>query len=877
MGPLRWGAATAVLLCASPALAQQGSIQVSTSTQITTGDPLRRGAMHTLEPDVGLTVFQPGLRFGTLELDLHVTRRWDLPHVGRAAFALRDVKAKGLTWSVEGGDAQLTAALSEYGFSNLFAPPVSFNGLGVSGVGRRASIRAAAGRVTALRNIFGSDPETLDQTIAVVQASVRPHARLELVGRGARVRTLDLEEFTYFVESSVDAGAGVRVLVTPSLQLVADGGLTRFRRRGAPDAERRPSWLAGARWAGAHGWLQINAQHFPAGQFPVVNFTLNDSEGLFAAGEYDLFSILRLFGGWQALRTNVHPDAAEQGLVARPEGTAERAFGGLRMQVGGRAFLTVRVEEGDRTSRFARFSTGFASNTGVATAEWQSTFSRWNVFGRYERRENVDIGRQAATFTQHDASLHFYYSLPASTQVFGSGMFTRREGFNGDGHTFWQFSGGGQFRLPGQNLYLRAEALTSQQLDIASRRVAPRQALNVGLSGQLTPRTSVGLDVFVDRAPLDFAEASPWLTRSMVRLTRSFPTGAARAVSGPATGERARRIGSVAGLAFVDWNANGVPDPGEEAAGGIVFTLGGLGTVTTGELGRFQFVGVPAGPQTVALDTTQLPVSYDAPSEPTLNVDVRHNEAVEVAFGVIPLGTIQGGVYHDANRTGKLDEGDQPLDEAVVILDEGARSELVRQGRYRFDAVRAGRHTVQLLAETLPDGSTISGDATLPAEMDRSHMTVDATFLVNVEKRPEIRRVFPARPPAAAGRAPDAPPRQPQARGAPGRAAVPPASPARPSAQAARRAASRTTPVTAVAPAAYAIQVAALRSPRLVDALIHRLTSRGHPVILVPPGAGAEPPLYRVRVGPFETRNAALEAAAGLERDEGLKGWITAR
>jgi len=165
---------------------------------------------------------------------------------------------------------------------------------------------------------------------------------------------------------------------------------------------------------------------------------------------------------------------------------------------------------------------------------------------------------------------------------------------------------------------------------------------------------------------------------------------------------------------FADWNANGQPDAGEEVLEGIPIALGTVSHVTTGRDGQFSFLNVPAGVQLVRLDLHALPVDFDAPAATDITVELSRGESRRVAFGLLPLAGIHGRVFEDSNRNGTLDPGEPPVDGAVVVLDGGQRSELARKGQFRFEAVRAGDHRLLLLKESLPEGSTIVGEATCP-------------------------------------------------------------------------------------------------------------------------------------------------------------------
>ena len=203
--------------------------------------------------------------------------------------------------------------------------------------------------------------------------------------------------------------------------------------------------------------------------------------------------------------------------------------------------------------------------------------------------------------------------------------------------------------------------------------------------------------------------------------------------------------GTIVGSVFADWNGNGMPDPGEDALAGIPVRLGASSNVISSRNGQFSFLNVPVGTHDVGLDLNAVPVDYDAPAAPDVTVDVARDETRRIALALIPLGTIAGRVVQDANRNGKVDADDPVIEDVVITLDAGARSELARNGGFSFTAVRAGAHTLQLLKESLPDGAAVVGETMISASITREQPRVDVVFLVGLEKRPEIRRVFKSR------------------------------------------------------------------------------------------------------------------------------------
>ena len=147
----------------------------------------------------------------------------------------------------------------------------------------------------------------------------------------------------------------------------------------------------------------------------------------------------------------------------------------------------------------------------------------------------------------------------------------------------------------------------------------------------------------------------------------------------------------------------------------------------------------------VGLDLGALPIDYDAPAIPRLQVALSGRDTRQVAFGLIPLGSIRGRVVRDTNSNGTADRNEPAIEGAVVVLDGGRRSERSKRGQYAFEAVQSGEHTVTLLADSLPEGALIAGEATQVATLGRKSMSVDVPFVVSLEARAEIETSFPDR------------------------------------------------------------------------------------------------------------------------------------
>jgi hypothetical protein len=328
--------------------------------------------------------------------------------------------------------------------------------------------------------------------------------------------------------------------------------------------------------------------------------------------------------------------------------------------------------------------------------------------------------------------------------------------------------------------------------------------------------------------------------------------------------------GSVIGAVFADWNANGIQDPGDAALENIPIRLANLGSANTTRNGEFAFVNVPVGLLQVSVDLTSLPVDFDPPIVAQVQLNLGRGESKKITFGLVPLGSVGGRVIHDVNGNGQADPGEPSIDGAVLTLDGGARSEVVRRGSFRFDAIRSGDHRVELLSDSLPEGAVIVGEPTAVVSIGREAVTASAQFLVKIQPRPEVRRVFPpgnkAAPPA----------REPGGRTArpAGTPASPPTGPVRGERPSRAAVAPSAKPSSSATDEEFAIQIAAVSDPIRARRLVEQLRSKGHQAYVVEPSSSDSDAPYRIRIGGFSSRPAAHRAAQALERERGQKVWV---
>lgn len=192
------------------------------------------------------------------------------------------------------------------------------------------------------------------------------------------------------------------------------------------------------------------------------------------------------------------------------------------------------------------------------------------------------------------------------------------------------------------------------------------------------------------------------------------------------------RAATIAGLAYVDANNNGVKDPGETGIAGVTINLSGFTadgpvskSATTDANGAYAFTNLVPG--TYGIQETQ-PAAYldgkDAVGSGggTLANDQVSNIALASGtndqnnnFGELAPSSLAGYVYADANNNGVKDPGETGISGVTIALsgsdDLGAVSKTATtdaNGFYQFQNLRPG---VYGLAETQPSGYLDGKDA----------------------------------------------------------------------------------------------------------------------------------------------------------------------
>ncbi|NLC52512.1 MAG: hypothetical protein GX770_00905 [Firmicutes bacterium] len=162
-------------------------------------------------------------------------------------------------------------------------------------------------------------------------------------------------------------------------------------------------------------------------------------------------------------------------------------------------------------------------------------------------------------------------------------------------------------------------------------------------------------------------------------------------------------MASISGVVYLDTNANGRFDEGDKPLSGIRIRVDGS-TTASNEKGEYLFANLDPGIYRVEFHLPSLPANYTPVTGPQL-IRLREQENFFIDFAVTANGSVSGKVFIDRNANGLPDEGEKTLSWVGVVLDEGEQKVFTAEdGRFYFEGIPLGTHTLTLDRESLPDG-----------------------------------------------------------------------------------------------------------------------------------------------------------------------------
>lgn len=400
------------------------------------------------------------------------------------------------------------------------------------------------------------------------------------------------------------------------------------------------SWLGALGWRGADARAQLNAML--SGRDGA-----DDHAGVWLDGDIRTGRLVHTAGAF-------HMDEdlfwGTQAMASDMQGGYYRATFQSRQWLldGGFDYVAPVTGDGTDTVYFTGYSRYQYSSTlgaGGGANLRNSDTTAWSAFAFVDRENRWGLGRSQLDYATDDDRSNAQLTL---NQTWRSGPSTRfstavtvgRDEFDGRGTNIFGLAvnGGGNLR---SDMMLVFDA----SWDTGSGRESYDSLLgNVALNWNFLRGFSLGANYYVNRTsgrlPLEVESPIPgqpaFVERDLqdqgiyVSLRYDWQAGTRFA---PLGGPADRGAGRIAGILYLDDNANGRQDAGEVGAPNVVILLNGRFAARTDVDGRFEFPAVASGTHVLTVVTDNLPLPWIFPQTQGVSVKVGVRDQLFVPLG----------------------------------------------------------------------------------------------------------------------------------------------------------------------------------------------------------------------------------------------------
>jgi hypothetical protein len=182
-----------------------------------------------------------------------------------------------------------------------------------------------------------------------------------------------------------------------------------------------------------------------------------------------------------------------------------------------------------------------------------------------------------------------------------------------------------------------------------------------------------------------------------------------------------------------DVRGRAIDQAGYPVSGALV-RLGPYSTITD-DAGEYEFTRVPDGQFELAIDKDKLPAAYASDETPQA-LSVTRGTRKNIDLLVVPLNTIRGRVYVDADKNGWFDDGEGVPN--VVIALNGVVTATTANGSYAFYNQAPGHYKIRLDVLRLPKGLAPISPAELDVELTADHPLFGVDFRLEKKDMPII-------------------------------------------------------------------------------------------------------------------------------------------
>lgn len=649
-----------------------------------------------------------------------------------------DLKLGKFELNARAGDGYVKFTNLESRFINMYHPYLYYRGGSLNISSGSMETTLWGGKSAHLSGLLGSTYEIKDQVLWGVKTKYQRNQKF-LVGAGLIHTERGKEDaekadiFTqrnniFLLDSEINVYSWFKLLGEYKRSVYVEKGRTKkkgdsFYRFGPLIATDKLKLEANYRYIGSN-YRFVS----PATQIE------EDEKGIFSSLRYRLAPALTIFGSVDRFQNNVQDD---------PEKNTFRTFQvftGFSLFSESFPNITARVFTRDRKSIHDSSEPLHTHDFGVYT-QISERIGSFSPYLRFQWQKSKD------EFFPENNSF--------STTSYAGCRYSMR-----NGSTFWV-----EGKLDTQSFSLREEYTTrmrmrtgmrynfSPKLSLYSEAFYERsgfreQAGNIELYLGLNYDLPWGLGLRADfRTRQSLGQKYPgstyWFT---VKLNKKFQWEAASRILGKVPGEEVKGVGSIQGFVFEDKNQNNILDNKDEGIGEIKLALEDGTTTQTDAQGKYRFSKVAEGLHRVKIIMRKIPASFYILTPSEYDVQVKTRKTHQVNFILVSGSTLEGKVFSDENRNGKIDPEEKGIPDLLILLkpvdkeESPKREEYLNdlilntytdaEGKYIFENILPGKYELSIHRETIPEGATVVEPHPVKINLESGQKLENQNFLI---------------------------------------------------------------------------------------------------------------------------------------------------
>lgn len=490
-----------------------------------------------------------------------------------------------------------------------------------------------------------------------------------------------------------------------------------------------------------HGTLEINVRRIGP-EFLFVRESLQterDVAGVYASTDYKLNEHLMLYSSLDWNRTNLNNNRQNPALNS------------LSSLLGGYFFhpkfpsINLRLSLSDRGSRETSSVLADSRNYSIYL-ELLKNFGLMTPYVRLQGEVSSDYAAPDNSSKTGTAGIGVRFVPVSLLNAYVEAESQTRSSDSGDKTETLRLKSGLSY-LPRANLSLYADADYSTSKDDPAGTL--QRVINLGGGAMVTLPDFYYLNADVRYStsglsgPASSGSSGLQATLGLVKRFgwgRTSGTGALSGISGDALMASA---GGIEGEVYLDYNRNGVRDPGEPGLSRVTIRLEDKSRAVTDGQGRFKFDNIATGVHIVSIDERGLDASLNLLTPASQRVEVKLRETTGVSYTIIKAGSIRGKVLVDANDNNSADSADTPLSDILIYLvDNRTNTFSDSDGNFVLDNMLPGSYEVRIDKAGLAEGMQLISSESIAVEVKSGEETANVVFLVAMQKKKVRKKVF---------------------------------------------------------------------------------------------------------------------------------------